>query len=126
MGQPIAKARPRVCKHGTYTPKRTADYENLVRAICLECNPEPLEGHLRATIDFYMQIPKSRTKADKEKMGTGEIRPTPRPDLDNLIKSILDPINGIAYKDDSQVVEIVARKFYSDRPRAEVIIEEEQ
>ena len=49
-------------------------------------------------------------------------RPTKKPDLDNIIKAIADSLNGIAYKDDAQIVELKSKKFYSDTPRVEVTI----
>ncbi|MFL8231041.1 RusA family crossover junction endodeoxyribonuclease, partial [Clostridioides difficile] len=54
----------------------------------------------------------------------GLIRPNKKPDLDNIIKSVADSLNGIAYKDDSQIVEVVSKKYYSDRPRVEVELED--
>ena len=56
-------------------------------------------------------------------MQSGKIRPTKKPDCDNCIKSITDALNGIAYIDDSQIVSIECEKWYSDRPRAEVMID---
>ena len=37
---------------------------------------------------------------------------TKKPDLDNLVKSVLDGLNGIAYVDDNQIIDIEARKEY--------------
>lgn len=54
----------------------------------------------------------------EEEIGTGSV------DLDNIIKSVADSLNGIAYKDDSQIVEVVSKKYYSDKPRVEVILED--
>jgi Holliday junction resolvase RusA-like endonuclease len=52
------------------------------------------------------------------------MRPTKRPDWDNLGKLVSDSLNGLAYKDDSQIVEATAAKYYSDRPRVEIEITE--
>ena len=49
------------------------------------------------------------------------IRPTRKPDFDNIGKVICDALNGIAYRDDAQIVDALVRKFYSDTPR--VIVE---
>ena len=53
-----------------------------------------------------------------------EILPMVKPDTDNIAKSILDSLNGIAYKDDKQVVELIVYKFYNDVPYVNVTIEE--
>ncbi|WP_334299865.1 RusA family crossover junction endodeoxyribonuclease [Anaerobutyricum hallii] len=50
------------------------------------------------------------------------MRPTKKPDLDNVIKSILDALNKVAYHDDTQIVSLSMEKFYSDSPRVEVTI----
>jgi Holliday junction resolvase RusA-like endonuclease len=54
----------------------------------------------------------------------GIIRPIKKPDLDNIAKIIADSLNGVAYRDDSQIVESSVAKFYSDFPRVEVEIYE--
>lgn len=55
---------------------------------------------------------------------SGDLRPIKKPDLDNLIKSILDPLNTIFFNDDKQVVSITAEKFYGEIPRVDIEIEE--
>lgn len=72
----------------------------------------------------YMPIPKSTPKATREKMLSGEIRPTVKPDWDNIGKLISDALNGIAYDDDKSIVDGCVRKFYSDEPRTEITIQE--
>ncbi|WP_139353333.1 RusA family crossover junction endodeoxyribonuclease, partial [Clostridioides difficile] len=52
------------------------------------------------------------------------LRPNKKPDIDNVVKIIADSLNEIAYKDDTQIVEVVASKYYSDKPRVEVILED--
>ena len=79
---------------------------------------------LRMNVNFYMGIPKSDGKAKREKKLTGEIKPTKVPDIDNLQKLVQDSINKVVFYDDSQVVEIFARKLYSDKPRTEIKITE--
>ncbi|SHL12880.1 Holliday junction resolvase RusA (prophage-encoded endonuclease) [Alkalithermobacter thermoalcaliphilus JW-YL-7 = DSM 7308] len=124
-GEPVAKGRPRVGKGFTYTPKKTVIYENFVKECYIITNTnKKLTGAIFCEIKAYFQIPKSKSKKIKEKMKAGEERPTKKPDLDNLAKSILDSLNQIAYDDDSQVVELKMSKFYSDNPRVEVILQE--
>ena len=126
LGQPVAKGRPRVTKWGAYTPEKTVNYENLVKWSYIEAHSKEnlLERDLSINIRFYFQIPKSTSKIKRILMNGGDIRPSKKPDIDNCIKSITDALNAIAYKDDSQIVEVHARKYYSDEPRTEVIIEE--
>ena len=57
-------------------------------------------------------------------MRDGEILPQKKPDIDNVVKIIMDALNGAAYKDDKQVVSVFESKFYDDDPK--VIVEVEQ
>lgn len=124
-GEPKAKARPRMTKQGrTYTPQNTVNYENWVKqCFILEHRQKFLEGEIRATIHAYFTIPKSATKGKKLAMQHNITRPTKRPDTDNIAKIVLDSLNGLAYKDDSAVVDLVVQKFWSEEPRVEVRIE---
>lgn len=121
-GPPKGKGRPRVTSRGTFTLKDTIMYENLVRHSCKL--GRPLEGMIKATIIAYYPIPKSTSNKKREQMIKGDIRPTKKPDIDNIAKSILDSINNIAYHDDSQVTDLITRKWYGEEPRVEVILEE--
>lgn len=124
-GQPVAKGRPRVTKWGTYTPEKTVSYENLVQFSFLEKyrKSKPLEGPLIANISLYFSIPVRTSKKNRELMLLGQIRPTKKPDIDNCMKAITDALNGFAYKDDSQIIEVSVGKFYSDEPRVYIKIE---
>lgn len=125
-GEPVAKARPRMTKHGhTYTPKRTVDYERMVQTLFHAEHGSPkLEGPILLRLDLYFGIPKSRSKAARKRMQQGLERPCKRPDIDNCLKAIADALNGVAYKDDSQIVAAVIQKFWAEEPRAEVQITE--
>lgn len=127
QGEPKAKARPRVtCSGIAYTPKNTILYENLVRTSFQQSYPGhvPVDCEVEAIITAYFSIPKSASQRKKELMGFGLINPTKKPDLDNIAKAILDSLNGIAYKDDSQIVSMVVSKKYSNRPRVEITLKE--
>lgn len=126
-GEPKGKGRPRMnTKTGrAYTPKDTILYENLVRIQYQNCiGQKSLEGEIRAYITCYYSMPKSMSKAKREKALHGTLRPTKKPDLDNVCKIVLDSLNGLAYKDDSQVVEIIVKKYYSEQPLIKVELEE--
>lgn len=126
-GEPRPKQRVRVCRNGhSYTPKETIEYEKLARK-CFQDkyqNARLLENELRFKVVCYFKIPESKSKKEKEKMLSGEIWPTKRADWDNLGKLLSDSLNGIAYKDDAQIVIATVEKIYSINPRVEIIIEE--
>ena len=124
-GQPCAKQRPRLGKYTTYTPTKTVNYETLVKQLFIvEHYGKQLEGALHLTVKAYFQIPKSESKKKKLDMYECGIRPTKRPDWDNIGKIISDALNGLAYHDDSQIVTATVEKWYSDNPRVEVEIQE--
>ena len=124
-GKVQAKQRPRFSKSGiVYTPKETRVYEDFVR-VCYsdyanQYQWEPYDGQLRAEIEVFIQVPKSDSKLKKQAKIIGEIRPTIKPDCDNLAKSILDSLNGLAYRDDKQVIELSVKKFYAEQSEVKV------
>lgn len=128
QGKAQAKQRPRFNTHTgrTYTPNKTINYENWVKICYLEKykDKELMDKPLRVTIRAFLEIPKSTSKKKKQQMLDNEILPMVKPDTDNIAKSILDSLNGIAYKDDKQVVELIVYKFYNDTPYVNVTIEE--
>lgn len=69
-----------------------------------------------------MPIPKGIS--NKKRGEWHELKPhVKRPDLDNLVKTVCDALNGIAFEDDSALVQIVASKIYSENPRTEITLE---
>ncbi|MGN0400002.1 MAG: RusA family crossover junction endodeoxyribonuclease [Blautia sp.] len=136
LGEPTGKGRPRFSAmqnssgkvYGkAYTPEKTVVYENLVRTEYeIQCNGFrfPDDAMLDMRVMAFYGIPKSKSKKMKEKMRSGKIRPTKKPDMDNVIKAIADSLNNVAYKDDTQIVDCQVRKFYSDIPKVVVKIKE--
>ena len=135
-GPPVGKGRPRFGVRrskdgGAYvsvrTPDKTVIYENQVK---LEYREQtggfkfPDGAMLEIEIEAYFSIPKSASKKKRAEMLTGDIRPTKKPDMDNVLKAIADALNGIAYHDDSQIVRAVVDKFYDAAPRAIITISE--
>ena len=127
-GEPRGKGRPRFARAGnyvkTYTDDETAAYENLVRVYYKKDGGQmfPREVALCLSVSVYMRIPESASKKRKALMLADEIRPAKKPDADNILKAILDGLNTVAYHDDAQIVDIIVRKFYSDKPRCVVSI----
>jgi len=117
-GAPHGKDRPRAgLIHGRivmYTPKKTKDYEKSVREAFVKAYPDsiPLDGPVCVVIEACFQIPKSERKAVAEKCVSGELLPTKKCDADNIAKAVLDAVNGLAYRDDAQVVHLDVHKRY--------------
>lgn len=121
---PKPKGRPRFTRSGVaYTPKETREYEDIVRMHARRGFIQPLRGSIYLTVHFYCRVPKSWPEVKKRGAEMGEIRPAVKPDIDNLGKAVLDGLNGIAYEDDKQVVELELKKFYGE-PRTEIFVEE--
>ncbi|EGT4600790.1 RusA family crossover junction endodeoxyribonuclease [Clostridioides difficile] len=125
-GEPVGKERPRMnsITKRTYTPNKTRDYEELIRWLYQSKVKYYFEGYIKMTLRCYYSIAKSNSKKIKEQKRNNVLRPSKKPDIDNVIKVVADSLNGIAYKDDTQIVEVVASKYYSDKPRVEVMIED--
>jgi Holliday junction resolvase RusA-like endonuclease len=128
-GEPKGKGRPRFNIYAQYsrprTPEDTLVYENLIgweyRRQCKDAFPE--KTPIRMTISAYYTIPKSASAKRRTSMESGEIRPTKKPDIDNVVKVYADALNGVAYHDDTQIVSLMCEKYYSNEPRVEVRLE---
>ena len=124
--KPIPKARPRASYFGgiarIYTPKRTKDVEQEIAQIARKRLPnEPLRSPVSISMVFCMPIPKSTSLKNRRKLeGTPHVKKTG--DIDNLIKTVLDALNGIAWEDDSQVFDVSAKKIHSREPSIELSI----
>jgi len=126
-GEPVAKSRPRMTKSGfVYTPVKTVNYETLIKELFIIKYPsfQPLEGPVRMSLSAWLKIPRSASKRKVEAMKGGEIRPTKKPDMSNILKSVEDALNNLAYCDDKQIVECELEKRYGSRPRIELVIED--
>lgn len=129
LGEPKGKGRPRFSTQSgrAITPKDTVNYETLVRTeYAIQCKGFrfPDDAMLDMRILAYYSVPKSGSRQAKAQKLANIIRPTKRPDMDNVVKIVADALNQVAYKDDTQIVDCQVRKFYSEQPRIEVIIQE--
>jgi len=119
-GEPVAKARPRVTRRGiAYTPAHTRKYEahgRLAAQLAMGDRP-PIEVPVRLELVVELPIPDSWSGRRRALAVTSDLLPTSRPDLDNYIKAGLDGLNEIVVRDDSQIVEISARKRFSIAPK---------
>lgn len=125
-GIPKGKARPRVTRTGhAYTPAATVAWENQIRLAAVHAmrNAPMPDGHLVVRMTFWFNPPKSYAKKRRESL-MSEGRPMPhKPDIDNLVKAVLDACNGITYHDDAAVVEVNAKKRYGAEDGVMVAIE---
>ncbi len=132
IGQPQGKQRARVTIRGgfakAYTPEKTASYENLIMlsfVTALHGNKTPFwECPLEIKIKAFYAIPKSFSKKKQQAAIDSQIRPTTKPDIDNVVKCVCDALNKVAYKDDTQVIRLSAEKYYGDEPKLCIEIKE--
>ncbi len=127
--KPKGKGRPRFVRRGnfvsTYTPKTTKEYEETIRNAFLEqCKGQydkEYTGLIKVSIWAYFAPSKSLSKAKKKELiGQPHLK---KPDVDNLAKSILDALNGVAWKDDSQIGALLVCKLYGEEDKVTVEIE---
>jgi Holliday junction resolvase RusA-like endonuclease len=124
-GKPQGKGRPKFARRGnfvqTYTPEQTQTYENLIRwAYVQQHEQNTAKDPVYLKITAVMPIPASATKKQRAAMIAGEIRPTVKPDFDNLGKVVSDALNGIAWADDTCVVDGRVVKVYGETPEVRV------
>lgn len=127
-GKVIGKGRPRLNSYtgAVYTPTRTKDYESLVEQYFLLKYPrfKALEGRIKVNIIAYFAIPKTTKKSDINEMLENNISPTKKPDIDNIVKVVLDSMNKFAFKDDNQITKLEVEKKYAQEEKVYVKIEE--
>jgi crossover junction endodeoxyribonuclease RusA len=103
-GKPQAKQRPRVGKGGRiYTPRETAEYEAHVGWCWREAGGERIEKGTAVRVELHV----SKDGVEVVVEPAEDRRHTARADLDNIAKSVLDGLNGVAFDDDRQVAELL-------------------
>jgi Holliday junction resolvase RusA-like endonuclease len=138
FGKPEPKGRPRAYIRngcvGMYTPENTVLFEHRVAITAKKAMTAAVSsfdkwldiklagdatGPIQVNLKAYFQIPKSWSKKKQAAAMAGQIWHTTKPDKDNIEKAVCDALNGILYKDDSQVVRGISEKLYGI-PRVEV------
>lgn len=128
-GDPIPQGRPRLTTingHArAYDPAKSRNYKQLIKLMAQQHAPdEPTKNPVILSVLIYRKIPKSFSKKKREQIDLGLLRPTTKPDVSNVIKGVEDALNGVWYKDDSQIVAYgKVGKWYSDTPRVEITME---
>ena len=120
--RPTPKQRPRLGKGGkVYTPNSTKVFEQICRLSYGNRYYFDKE-YISIKIVFKFKVPKSYSKKKYSEAIEGKIRPSTN-DIDNLSKSVLDGLNGKAWKDDRYIYSIEAEKIFADKDCIEVVIE---
>ena len=121
-GEPVPQGRPKFVRIGnhvhTYDPEKSRSYKQLVRFWVTQHLKKiegfkPYENALCVDLTFFLGIPTSWTKKRKLEASQGQIRPTKKPDTDNLVKCVTDSCNGLLWVDDSIITDLTARKLYT-------------
>lgn len=124
-GVPVGKGRARFVRATghAFTPQKTRNYESALRVAAGEAmnGRPPIEGPLCVEVIAAFPVGASWSRRKKEAALVGALRPTGKPDADNLLKA-LDALNQIVFRDDAQIVEASVSKTYSDVPGLSVIV----
>ena len=129
-GDPVGKQRARYAKRGnfvqTYTPDKTRNYESSIKEAAIQAmgSNEILETPVNLYLYIRAPIPKSLPKKRLEACLNGSEKPIKKPDASNVLKSVEDAMNGVVYKDDSQIVNIHVTKVYSSVPGVDICVKE--
>lgn len=122
-GKAVGKARPRVTRHGTYTPKGTLEYMRSVKNAYAD--RYYFGENVFMEVTAYFPLPKSASKKELKFYAENDYLYAKKPDGDNVLKAIKDALNGIAYRDDACVVyESCLRKYAKpgEKPRTVVLL----
>lgn len=113
-GQPYPLKRARRAKNGRmFDPPENVEAKKVIGWHTRNVVHAPISGPVKISVTFWIQRPKSHFR----KFGLKASAPdqhVQKPDVDNLIKAVLDGMNGIAWADDTQVVQVEARKAWCD------------
>ncbi|MFA5195572.1 MAG: RusA family crossover junction endodeoxyribonuclease [Bacteroidales bacterium] len=128
LGEPTPQARHRHFRRGeltgSYDPSKKG--KNTFASILHDDAPkELLDCPMLLELNFYMARPKGHYGTGKNSGKLKDSAPewhTGRPDLDNLQKFVQDALNGVYYRDDATICQVIARKLYSEKPRTEITI----
>jgi len=128
MGKVKAKQSVKFGINGVkYTPPDMVTYANWVKTCFRKEYPEHLphllDGYnLTIRLDVFFKMPESFSKKKQEKALRGDLRPTVKPDWDNISKNICDALNRLAYTDDKAITDGSVHKYYSKYDYVDVSI----
>ena len=120
---PCGKDRPRFSMSGgyphVYTSAKTRRFETIFSDVAhgamMRAGHVPTYDAIRLRLIAYFPVPHSYSKKKRGECIAGLIKPTVKPDIDNVVKAALDAMNGVVYADDKQVFEVIVLKRYTER-----------
>jgi len=130
-GEVVGQARPRFSTFGghvrAYDTAKSRSRKADIQVFALEAAHKEgwdceTAAPLRVLVLADFGVPKSKSKKWTADAIAGKVRPTKKPDIDNIAKLVLDACNGVVFRDDCQIVDIYVRKKYSVNPQTEVYI----
>lgn len=124
-GEPKAQKRHRAASNMShfYDPSKSFKvYVNESIRNELGHDFKPISTEIYFNTRFFMPYPKSTNRKNSVLMELGVIRPTKKPDIDNLTKLLYDALKSLLYTDDSLIIGNEAEKYYSCKPRVEMEI----
>ena len=129
-GDPKGKGRPRFSRFGkftrVYTDKQTLDYEAVIKFFAAQAmgSTDLLETPVSVFLYIRHAVPQAYSKKRTEACLSGLEQPCKKPDIDNIAKTFLDGMNGVIFKDDTQVVDLHVKKVYSAVAGVDVMVME--
>ncbi len=125
-GEPQGKGRAKIVRIGGFsrmaTPAKTVAYEGLVAMAAQQAmdGRQPFAGACAVEVECIFAMPKSMSKKHRVEALAGRMRPTKKPDGDNVLKAVCDGINGVVWVDDVQAVDSRVIKRYGETPCVQV------
>ena len=130
-GAPIAQKRPRFFRRGnfvgTYSEQETEAGRWIANALYGGEPIRPLNGPLSIVLQFHIARPKGHFGTGRNSgrvKPSAPFHPSKKPDIDNYVKFALDCLNGHAWVDDAQIVDLKAVKLYAREPRTIIHVQE--
>ncbi len=121
-GPAVGKGRPRVGKIGNharlFTPQKTVSYEGLVAhsAMAAMAGQPIFDEAVSCRLEITCAVPASWSQKKQRAALAGELFPTSKPDIDNVLKAVFDGLNGVLWRDDVLVVNCSSQKRYGNTP----------
>lgn len=123
-GEPIKSKKTGRILTTHYTPEKTRTWEGIARSLAMDAmhRREPLECPVRLSLIITFAIPDSWPQWKRALALAGRIEPTVKPDADNVEKAVKDALNGVAWRDDCQVVSGAKEKLYGEQPGVRILV----